>query len=190
VRYPALGEISGDWGGGQDVGMAALWSAARSADGRGPKTTLEQTVPEHFQVATPDDLAEAIHLGSITRRRLLELAPLVFTEAQRDEVAAGIVTRLLDEIAAFVRASLNRLDLTEEAVDVALGGGVTRSFGDAELAQLHDRLHEIGPRIDLRTTQAPPVLGAALSALTVIGADDDARDRVRRELATAWRNDG
>ncbi len=33
VRFPALGEITGDWGGGHDVGRAALWAAARSEDG-------------------------------------------------------------------------------------------------------------------------------------------------------------
>ena len=38
VRFPALGEITGDWGGGYDVGMAAVSAAARSEDGRGPET--------------------------------------------------------------------------------------------------------------------------------------------------------
>src|SRR5262249_40014116 len=40
VRFPALGEISGDWGGGYDLGLAAVWAAARSEDGRGPRTSL------------------------------------------------------------------------------------------------------------------------------------------------------
>ena len=30
VRFPALGQITGDWGGGTDVGYAALYAAARS----------------------------------------------------------------------------------------------------------------------------------------------------------------
>ena len=37
VRFAALGELSGDWGGGYDVGMAAVSAAARSEDGRGPE---------------------------------------------------------------------------------------------------------------------------------------------------------
>ena len=63
VRFPALGEITGDWGGGHDVGLAGLWAAARSEDGRGPKTELEQLIPEHFGYATPLQLARALHGG-------------------------------------------------------------------------------------------------------------------------------
>ena len=42
ARFPALGAITGDWGGGYDVGLAAVSAAARSEDGRGPRTSLEQ----------------------------------------------------------------------------------------------------------------------------------------------------
>ena len=45
ARFPALGSITGDWGGGYDVGLAAVSAAARSEDGRGPRTSLEQAVP-------------------------------------------------------------------------------------------------------------------------------------------------
>jgi N-acetylglucosamine kinase-like BadF-type ATPase len=160
-----------------------LWSAARSADGRGPKTALEQLVPAHFGFSTPDEVAEAMHVGTLSRRRVLELSPIVFAESKRDPVAAAIVSRLLDEITAFVRACLVRLDLTQEDVDVALGGGVARSLDAEMLEQLRARLREVGPRIELRPTQAPPVLGAALCALGTIGADGAAQERARKELA-------
>src|SRR6059058_979466 len=84
ARFPALGEITGDWGGGRDVGFAAVWAAARSEDGRGPKTSLEQLVPRHFGLRTPQELAEAMHLKQIPERRVLELPPLVFAEAAGD----------------------------------------------------------------------------------------------------------
>src|SRR4029450_9447045 len=57
VRVPALGEITGDWGGGYDVGMAAVSAAARSEDGRGPRTRLERGVPAPFGLATPRERA-------------------------------------------------------------------------------------------------------------------------------------
>ncbi len=62
-RFPALGWSTGDWGGGYDVGVAAVSAAARSEDGRGERTTLEQAVPAHFGDATPTALAEAFHAG-------------------------------------------------------------------------------------------------------------------------------
>src|SRR5881296_1466855 len=88
ARFPALGSITGDWGGGYDVGLAAVSAAARSEDGRGPKTSLEQAVPAHFGLETPTELAEGIHTGQIGQRRVIELAPLVLAEAADDAVAA------------------------------------------------------------------------------------------------------
>jgi N-acetylglucosamine kinase-like BadF-type ATPase len=185
VRFSALGEITGDWGGGRDVGMSALGAAARSADGRGPKTTLEQKVPAYFGLDTPDAVAEAIHLRLLDERRVIELPPLVFAEAAHDPVAAGIVEHLVLEIVALVRASLTRLDLTQEHVQVALGGGVARNLDERAIEQIEAELHEVGPHIELRPTSAPPVLGAALSALDELGADADAQARVRIELANS-----
>src|SRR4030095_8817936 len=52
VRFPALGELSGDWGGGRDVGVAAVGAALRGEDGRGPATTLTRLVPGHFGLPT------------------------------------------------------------------------------------------------------------------------------------------
>ena len=60
VRFPALGDITGDWGGGFDVGLAAIGAAARSQDGRGPTTVLEQQHPSMKQRAwTPTSSAQA-----------------------------------------------------------------------------------------------------------------------------------
>ena len=127
VRFPALGEITGDWGGGYDVGMAAVSAAARSEDGRGPRTSLEHSVPAHFGLSSPLELAEAIHNQKITRRRVIELPRLVFAEAADDAVAAAIVSRLADEVVALARAALTRLDLTQEPVEVVLGGGLLQA---------------------------------------------------------------
>src|SRR5207245_9645639 len=97
TRFPALGDITGDWGGGYDVGLAAVSAAARSEDGRGPRTSLEQAVPAYFGLGTPTALAEAIHRQHIAMRRVIELPPVVFAEAERDAVAAEIVARLRAE---------------------------------------------------------------------------------------------
>ena len=187
ARFPALGPITGDWGGGSDVGYAALYAAARSQDGRGPKTTLERAVPAHFGLETPAELAEAIHHRRIPARRLIELPPVVFAEAERDEVAAAIVDRLASEVVAMARVALDRLELTERPADVLLGGGLLQS-GDGRLSDAVARsLRELAPRASVAVTSSPPIVGAALLGLDAIGASPGAHERVRAELEAAVR---
>ena len=183
ARFPALGVISGDWGGGYDVGLAALSAAARSEDGRGPVTRLEQAVPAYFGKRTPSELAEAIHLGEVPQRRMVELPPVVFDEAATDPVAAAIVDRLADEVVAMAEVALRRLDLLGEPVEVLLGGGMFRRAESALVDTIRIALSGIGESITVRSTAAPPVVGAALLALDQLGVPSEAHERVRRELS-------
>src|SRR2546421_12827030 len=107
----------GDWGGGYDVGLTAVFAAARSEDGRGPKTSLEQAVPAHFGLETPTALAEAIHRQRIPQRRIIELPPVVFAEAEHDAVAAEIVAKLASEVATLAQVALQRLGLEREPTE-------------------------------------------------------------------------
>ena len=185
ARFPALGPTTGDWGGGYDLGLAALFAAARSEDGRGAKTTLEQAVPAHFGLETPAELAEAIHRGQIPVRRLEELPRLVLAEAERDAEAAAIVDRLAVEVVAFARVALERLELTDAPVEVLLGGGLLQTGDGRLLGVIEAGLREVGPRITARRTSSPPIVGAALLGLDQLGSDHDAYDRAQRELGAA-----
>jgi N-acetylglucosamine kinase-like BadF-type ATPase len=185
VRFPALGPITGDWGGGYDVGLAGLSAAARSEDGRGPSTRLQRLVPAHFGEETPLAVAHAIHVGRIPQRRVLELAPVVLRAAAGDAVAASIRDRLVDELVALARATVTRLGLQAEQVDVVVGGGLMRGADSELLGRIESGLQRIGPHLVLRRTSMPPIVGAALLGLDAIGAGADAQARLRRELATA-----
>ncbi len=189
VRFPSLGPITGDWGGGHDVGMAALWAAARSEDGRGPKTTLEAGVPAHFGLPTPSALAEAIHLGRIPAQRVLELAPVVFAAADEDAVAAEIVDRVAAEIVAFARVALTRLDLAGGPAEVLLGGGLMRAANGRLEGAIAEGLRVVGPRVIARVVPDMPIVGAALMGLDDLGADEAAHARLRREMAAAGATD-
>jgi N-acetylglucosamine kinase-like BadF-type ATPase len=184
ARFPALGAISGDWGGGYDVGLAALGAAARSEDGRGPQTRLERTVPAHFGKATPSALAEAIHLGEIPLRRVVELAPMVLDEAGADPVAAGLVDRLAAEVVALAEVALRRLGLTADPVEVLLGGGLFQRADSTLVDAIRIALSTVGTQITVRATASPPIVGAALLGLDELGAGTAAQERVRRELTT------
>jgi N-acetylglucosamine kinase-like BadF-type ATPase len=185
VRHPALGAITGDWGGGFDVGLAGLSAAARSADGRGPRTALEEEVPRHFGLATPMELAESIHLDGLDRQRIGELAPLVLSAAREDDVACGIAERLVSESLAFLRVTLERLGLTAEPADVVLGGGLFQNDDGWLAERIAERLGTVAPESSVRLVDSPPVVGAALLGLDDLGAPADAKDRARSELTKA-----
>jgi hypothetical protein len=119
--------------------------------------------------------------------RISELAPLVLAEARRDEVAAGLVARLAEEVVALARASLNRLQLNGEPVDVVLGGGVLQAGNGTLIDAIAAGLGDVAPAARVRPADSPPIVGAALLALDEIGAPPEAHARVRRELGSAVR---
>jgi N-acetylglucosamine kinase-like BadF-type ATPase len=182
ARFPALGWTTGDWGGGHDVGLAAVSSAARSEDGRGDRTTLEHAIPAYFGLSTPMELSEAFHRKAISERRVVELAPVVFTEAAHDAVAASIVDRLAEEVVVLIRVALERLALLDVPVEVVLGGGLLQAGDPLLIGGVQDGLAEVAPVATVHVTSSPPIVGAALLGLDEIGADGEAQARVRREL--------
>ncbi|OIJ95914.1 N-acetylglucosamine kinase [Streptomyces monashensis] len=180
ARFPAVGRISGDWGGGWALAEEALWHAARAEDGRGGATALARALPAHFGLPTMYALIEALHLDRLDGDRRHELTPVLFaTAAEGDPVARAIVTRLAEEVAVLATVALTRLDLLGEQTPVLLGGSVLRA-GHALLDDgIRDLLSARAPKADVRVVAASPVLGAALLGLDRLGADPRARERAR-----------
>jgi N-acetylglucosamine kinase-like BadF-type ATPase len=180
ARFPALGRISGDWGGGWALAEEALWHAARAEDGRGEPTALARTLPAHFGLDSMYALIEALHLRHIEPVRRHELAPVLFaTAADGDPVAGAVVDRQADEVVAMATVALTRLDLLGERTPVLLGGSVLA----ARHPRLDDRVRELlaarAPKAVPRVVTAPPVLGAVLLGLDRTGAAPGAQERVR-----------
>ncbi len=167
ARFLAVGPVSGDWGGGAGLGGEALWHAARDVDGRGPHTLLTDAVAGHFGVPVPT-LTEQLHLGRRAHSELARLAPAVFTAADAgDAVAKALVDRQADEVVAFVRACVTRLDLAAAAVPVVLGGSILRAGHDRLDARIAAGVAEVAPRGRIITPSQPPIEGAVRLALAV-----------------------
>ncbi|GEB60300.1 N-acetylglucosamine kinase [Streptomyces gardneri] len=180
ARFPAIGKISGDWGGGSAMAEEALWYAARGEDGRGEPTELARALPAHFGLETMYALIEALHLGRIAFARRHELTPVLFrVSAEGDPVARAIVHRLAEEVAAMSAVALGRLGLLDEEAPVMLGGSVLA----ARHPQLEERLVELlgarAPKATIGFVTAPPVLGAGLLALDEVAAAPAAAARLR-----------
>ncbi len=183
ARFPALGPLSGDWGGGHLIGVAAVGAALRGEDGRGPRTALQRLVPRYFGLPSALAVVEAIYLGRIDEERVLELPPLVFAAAERgDRAAAEIVGRQVEEVVTMVAAAIRRLGLADRDTDVVLGGGLFQRDDPVFLDRIRAGITAVAPAATLRQVTAPPVVGAALLGLDRLGAPPEAARRLRASL--------
>lgn len=175
ARFPALGEITGDWGGGEGLARAALWSAVRGEDGRGPTTALSGAIATLADRASALDVGLSLHLGTLTWPQLRGVTPLLFDlAASGDAVATSIVERLAAEIAGLAAVLVRRLGLADTEVPLVLGGGVLAAR-HAQLETLLDaEIAARGLRVTRRVPHLPPIFGAALLALDELGAEASA----------------
>jgi N-acetylglucosamine kinase-like BadF-type ATPase len=192
ARLAALGAISGDWGGGGDIGLAALGVAVRARDGRGPRTALEAAVPAAFGLSRPIDVTRAIENGTIASSRLRELSPVVFRAAQAGDVAArSILDRLADELVVMAGAIVRRLSLVRRRPDVVLAGGIFVARDEAFERRIREGIGAIAPGASVRRSEALPVLGAALLGLDQLTNSTTAERRAAearlRASLGAWR---
>ncbi|MEV6282682.1 BadF/BadG/BcrA/BcrD ATPase family protein [Kribbella sp. NPDC051770] len=180
ARFPAVGRISGDWGGGQQLAEEAIWAAARADDGRGPATALMTVLPQHYGVASMPDLIEAMHLGEIPLIRRLEAGPILFqVAAAGDQVATAVVHRQAEEIVAMATVALRRLDLLGEPTPVILGGGVLTANHPLLLEEITTQLAAAAPYAIPQIVEVPPVVGAILLGLDQTEAPAEAHKTIR-----------
>jgi N-acetylglucosamine kinase-like BadF-type ATPase len=186
TRYLALGPLSGDWGGGWALSLAAIGAAARAADGRGPQTRLREDVARYFGVPDIQDAIIAMYRGQIAESELHGLVPLLFAAASAgDEAAVGLLRRLAGEIVIMVAAAAWRLGLAGEAVPVVLGGSVLAARDPLLTSLIESGLAEAMPRAVPHIVDVPPVTGAALLGLDHTAAPPEAGTRLREAFRTA-----
>ena len=182
-RLPAIGPVSGDWGGGGDIGRSALSQAIRAGDGRGPRTSLQRSVPAHFGMRTARHVMEGLYTGLLAEERLAELAPTVFGAAVGgDAIATELVERQADEIAIMASAAIRKLGMRDLDPDVVLGGGIFRNGWTPFFDRIEEGVHAVAPGARIVRLTAPPVVGAAMLGLDLLGASRAAHARARASL--------
>ncbi|WP_309103593.1 BadF/BadG/BcrA/BcrD ATPase family protein [Microbacterium sp.] len=183
ARFAAIGTITGDWGGGFDLSLAAMFHAARAEDGRGPRTVLAESIARHFGRDTALGVSEAVHLGELDQTRLHEIVPILFQAASLgDRVAQQIVERQAQEVVAMARVALDRVGLHDTEADVVLGGGVLAAdhplLSDAVragIAATHPLARVIIPDLS-------PLMGSILLALDRQPLDTSERSAVEARI--------
>jgi N-acetylglucosamine kinase-like BadF-type ATPase len=161
-----------------------MWWAARAEDGRGPHTALADALPAHFGLSSMMALIEAVHLGHLTPERCVEMTPLLFeVAAAGDPIAAAVVRRQAAEIAALAVAALTRLELLDQQTPVVLGGGVATAGHRMLLDGVDEELGASAPKAFTRVVTTPLVVGAGLLGLDHVAAPDEAKERLRMNMA-------
>jgi N-acetylglucosamine kinase-like BadF-type ATPase len=186
ARFLSLGDYTGDFGGGQHIGMLGLAAAVRDRDGRGPATMLSTSVPAFYGLRRPEEVAGAVHRGTIRYDELYVLAPVVFAAARAgDKPAVRIVETFADEVVTMVSALIRRLHLTRSDVDVILGGGTLQSGHTVVLDRVVQGITAYAPAARVSVLSVPPVFGAVVEAFDRVGADPAPLATVKDALAGA-----
>ena len=188
LRFPSVGVISGDWGGGATLGTEALFLAVRAEDGRSQPTALREAIMQHFGTPSVVDVTAALHFGEMPRGRLHELVPVLLrVAALGDGPARALVDRQAEEVFLLVRAAVDRLALRDQPTDVVLGGGVLAARHPLLMEGVSRRLAAYAPRANLLVVDDPPVVGAALLGLDSLGASPDAEIAARAAMLARTR---
>jgi N-acetylglucosamine kinase-like BadF-type ATPase len=187
ARFLALGQFTGDWGGGNDLTKQVMYWASRAEDGRGGPTALAQAVCEHFRLPTVYDVGVAMHRREITRDQRLELTRLLFRVAADtgDEVAVSLLERQAREVALMASQLLRQLDLLDTETDIVLGGGVLTSCDPLLTRLVREWMAIEAPKGVITFNDVPAIAGAVLLGFDYLGIGRAAEDQLRSQLRFA-----
>ncbi|MGL4346314.1 MAG: BadF/BadG/BcrA/BcrD ATPase family protein [Cellulosilyticaceae bacterium] len=167
----ALAYELGSFGGGLDIATEGIHRAFKADERTGPQTVLTTYVPEAFGVATleeviplfyPEVVASISQIGKVT--------PLIFEGAnQRDKVCQDILLECASVVGEQTGGVILQTHMEDEAVPVVIGGSVFGGSNPLFLDQFLLSLHKVAPKAYLVIPQYPPVYGAYLSGLDLLG---------------------
>jgi N-acetylglucosamine kinase-like BadF-type ATPase len=128
AKVSGLDYLLTDQGSAYDIGCKVLRSAAKSFDGRGPKTVLEEKVCQHFSVDKFYQLKEKVYRPSLNKTQIAELAQVWFEALEAgDEVAQAIFEWEAQELWLMAETVANELNLNEDRFDLVLEGSLAQS---------------------------------------------------------------
>ncbi len=168
-RAGGWGYRFGDEGSGYQIAIAGLRAAARSHDGRGPKTLLTDSLLDSLNLNQLEDLIEVIYRRGWGVTEIAALSPLVDRAAAAgDAIALQILEDAAAELVLMTQTVASALFTPDQAFEVVTIGGVWRS-----VCHLGDRFRESlrtqFPRVQVISPRHEPAYGAGLLALDRLG---------------------
>lgn len=158
-----------DTGSGYWIGVEAMRSVVRAADGRTKSTALMDTLLDALGVTTPREMIDRLRdsvIAGMDRAVASALAPMVIAAAENDdETAVRIVKQGAVELARMAQAVVERLAI--EAPPLVRGvtaGGLLEKEG-FYFRHVRQAVDAVIPGFSLSAAKLPPVAGAVLLGL-------------------------
>lgn len=179
-----LGYLFGDEGGGFWIGRAGIRAAVRAAEGRGPRTVLQEALRD--LVGPLPSSVKHLYGSPTLVAEVAAFASTVGAAADAgDDVAGQICVAAADGLVGDVSAALGflaeaagRAERFRAVAPVSVGGGVLRAGGAVRIA-FAERMAARHPDVVL----VAPAGDASRGAMLLAGA----RRFVHHEMAVTWR---
>lgn len=180
IQVGGLGGIWGDYGGGADLGRAAITAVITAADRRGSATRLTGPVLSAMGVQTVGELSEGLYHRTVSLQ-FYKLAPLVFAAADEgDGPAQEILIEMGRRMGESVCGVIRQLGMEREPVDVVLAGSTWKGTNPLMIDSFRLALHRVAPRACLVRPKYEPAVGAW--CLAVEGAGGRVQDSIYQVL--------
>jgi N-acetylglucosamine kinase-like BadF-type ATPase len=184
--YRTLGQgppLFDDYGSANHVAEGAVQAVARAYTGRGPETTLSRRLCEMTGTRDVIELLEGLSRDLIS---VPAAAPIVLAEAETgDAVATEIVRHAGDALGDSAAVAIRRLQMEHETFDVVLAGGLFRGVSQLLRDAIAGAVQAAAPAARLVRLGSPPVAGAGLLALEMIGERPTSQLRLKLSEACA-----
>ncbi|MCW4049842.1 MAG: hypothetical protein NWE89_08910 [Candidatus Bathyarchaeota archaeon] len=162
----------GDEGSGYTIGKNAIIAALEYHDGRGPYTTLKESILRYLEIKDIEEIIDWTYDSGREPRHFASLVPLV-KEAEKsgDKVAAKIMMEVGAQLGGIAQVVVRRLGLTG-AFPVAYVGGVFKQPLSYNVA-FEEKVRQVAPDCQIIEPLFSPTVGSALLALIAMGIDVD-----------------
>lgn len=166
-----------DEAGAFDLARRGLIAAVRAADGRGEATMLKDMLFKELQIIETGQISQRLHQDSLknpgvpmTKDEIAALAVFVGNAyLAGDAVAGKILKAAMADLVDMVEAVANKLEIPADKLRLGITGGVILNEPCATL--FCEAMRERFPQCEIFEPQLPPVVGAAIRALSLGGVE-------------------
>lgn len=158
-----------------DLARRGLIAAVRAADGRGEPTLLKEMLFNELQIAETGQISQRLHQDSLknpgkpmTKDEIAALA--IFVDKaflSGDAVAKQILESAMADLVIMVQTVARKLELSEEPLRIGITGGVI--LNEPCKTIFTNAMKKAAPNCEIFVPENPPVLGAAMRALSLGG---------------------